>query len=319
MSFLSHYQPAVKENWQGRTDGPNASRYHEVIDFLDLTKRLTNDTSDKHIALLGFCCDEGIRRNQGRIGAASGPEAFRQALAKLPAPHCKISDAGNILCIGSDLEAAQQALGDAVASLLANGYFPLLIGGGHEIAWGHYLGIEKIYPQQNIAVVNIDAHFDLRPLVNGSQGSSGTSFLQIAQRRLAQGLTFNYTCFGIQALSNTEAMFAQAEKLDTVVVTAEEFHLGKMDAILAVADEVISCADVIYLTVCLDVFAAPFAPGVSATQPLGLFPWHVIPLLQHFKKSGKVVAMDIAELSPPHDRDGITAHLAAAMAGCVIT
>ncbi len=35
------------------------------------------------VALIGFACDEGVRRNHGRVGAAAGPEALRLALGKL--------------------------------------------------------------------------------------------------------------------------------------------------------------------------------------------------------------------------------------------
>jgi formiminoglutamase len=32
---------------------------------------------------VGFCSDEGVRRNKGRIGSAAAPEAIRQALGPL--------------------------------------------------------------------------------------------------------------------------------------------------------------------------------------------------------------------------------------------
>jgi formiminoglutamase (EC 3.5.3.8) len=48
------------------------------------------------IALLGFVCDEGVRRNQGRTGAAEGPQAIRQALANMAshAGHERLVDMG---------------------------------------------------------------------------------------------------------------------------------------------------------------------------------------------------------------------------------
>ena len=59
------------------------------------------------------------------------------------------------------------------------------------------------------------------------------------------------------------------------------------------------------------VFAAPFAPGVSAVQPLGLYPWHVIPLARQLAASGKVLSYELSELSPRYDIDQRTARLAA--------
>ena len=53
----------------------------------------------------------------------------------------------------------------------------IVIGGGHETAWGHFQGLA--HPNKDIAILNFDAHFDLRPLINGQLGSSGTPFRQI--------------------------------------------------------------------------------------------------------------------------------------------
>ena len=44
---------------------------------------------------------------------------------------------------------------------------------------------------------------------------------------------------------------------------------------------------------------------------MGLFPEHVLPLLNKIKKSDKLIAFDIAEYNPKYDRDDQTAHLAA--------
>ena len=91
-------------------------------------------------------------------------------------------DAGNIVCADGDLETSQLALGEVVTILLENGIKPIVIGGGHELAWGHYQGIADAFPQKNLGIINFDAHFDMRPLLAYDQGSSGTPFLQIAKR-----------------------------------------------------------------------------------------------------------------------------------------
>ena len=68
-----------------------------------------------------------------------------------------------------------------------------------------------------------------------------------------------------------------------------------------------------YLSLSLDVFSPAFAPGVSSIQPLGLNPWHVIPLLRQAAASGKVVSYDIVEHAPRYDIDHRTAKLAATL------
>ena len=64
------------------------------------------------------------------------------------------------------------------------------------------------------------------------------------------------------------------------------------------------------MTICMDVFASAYAPGVSSAQPLGLQPWIVLTALKHIVRSEKVISFDIAEVSPRFDRDNVTANLA---------
>ena len=88
--------------------------------------------------IAGFACDAGVARNQGRVGAAAG----RPASAVRPAcrPMTRLLDAGDVACEGDALEAAQDALGQRVAALGAR---PLVLGGGHEIAWGSFQGLAR--------------------------------------------------------------------------------------------------------------------------------------------------------------------------------
>lgn len=296
--------------WKGREDGPETLRFHQAVSCLPLEEIKKNGLPT--IGFLGFASDAGIQRNQGRIGASQGPVAIRKALANLPYHANKsisLFDFGNIQCRGDSLEEAQQALSNSVYKLLSNDTLPILFGGGHEIAWGHYEGLMKKYPSERFTLINIDAHYDLRPLIEG-KGNSGTSFEQIADSRLSIGLEFDYCCIGVQELANTESLFKRALELNVKTIYAYECFYNH-NKVLKNLEDTIESAEHIYLTVCLDVFAMPFAPGVSAPQPLGLLPWHVIPMIQLLAESGKVRGFDVAELSPQHDKDEVTAKLAA--------
>ena len=316
--FLKRYVPGNRNHWQGRSDGPEGPRLHEIIQCADIREKISLPNQKKAVALVGFACDEGIKRNLGRPGAKHGPNAFRKAVAKLPVdpqtPYI-FYDFGDITCEDQDLECAQRSLGELVAVLLERKILPLVVGGGHELAWGAYQGIAAAYPKLETAIVNFDAHFDLRPLDENKQGSSGTSFSEIANLCETNGNPFNYTCIGIQKLSNTTMLFKNAEKLKVHTIRAEEIYLEGIDSSLKLIDEIIKKQDRIFLSICLDVFAAAFAPGVSAPQPLGLCPWQIIPSLEKLGKSGKVVVLVMAELSPPFDRDEMTANLSASLMG----
>jgi formiminoglutamase len=313
MTWNTRYQTPDLSLWTGRTDTPPASSFFQIIKPLNLLENITIETTQPTFALIGFKCDAGIRRNLGRPGAAEGPVSIRQILSRLPVQkqNFSIYDAGNIVCEDDDLESAQKALGEVIAILLAKNLKPIVMGGGHETAWGHYQGIDKAFPQDGLGIINFDAHFDLRPLLPGDKGSSGTPFLQIAQAHEAAKKRFDYNCVGIQHTGNIKQLFETAKNYNTKIIWADELHQGQLQKCVDFIDRIIDENKMIYLSLCLDVFSSAFAPGVSAIQPLGLFPWHIIPLVRQLAASGKVVSYDIVELSPQYDIDQCTAKLAA--------
>lgn len=313
MAWERLYLPPARESWQGRTDLPEASCYFQIVHMLNLLEPLPSLTDKKAFALLGFRCDEGVRRNQGRTGAAEGPLSIRTQLAKLSIQRSDIViyDAGDIFCEDGQLESAQQSLAHAVALLLQNKIVPILIGGGHEIAWGHYLGIIDYFKNEQLGIINFDAHFDMRPLLKGGKATSGTPFLQIAMHQIEKQRDFSYLCMGIQHAANIPLLFDTAKKNKVEFVTAGEIYTGDCMRMSQMLDRTIRENDILYTTICLDVFAAPYAPGVSAPQPLGLTPWQVLPHIRKLARSKKVVSYDLAELSPQYDKDHRTAKLAA--------
>ncbi len=311
------YNPPEAKIWQGRSDSQADERFFQRIQTLNLAQQSLPTVTDKTIALLGFCSDTGVQRNLGRPGADAGPDAFRLALGKLALHHATpIFDVGDIAG-DDDLAASQLQLANTVAALLQHQFQPLLIGGGHEIAWGHYQGIRQHYPTQRLGIINFDAHFDLRPNLQDGAGTSGTPFLQIANHCQQQQLDFNYCVLGLQPQANTHSLYATAKDLKVTVVEAQRLQTQPEET-QSVLQRFIQQQDIIYLTLCLDVFSTAVAPGVSAPQPLGLLPEQVLPLLQFILQSGKVVSVDIAELSPAQDRDNITANLAAQCAAQII-
>lgn len=311
MTGPSRYVPPELSHWQGRADLPPASCFFQIIQPLNLQQSLP-DKSPTAFGLIGFCCDEGIRRNFGRTGAAEGPFAIRQALAKMPVQrNTLIYDAGDITCTDGDLESAQLALADAVSRLLEHGITPIVLGGGHELAWGHYQGIAQQFSRGNLGIINFDAHFDMRPLLPQQQGSSGTPFLQIAKAHQKDHRRFDYNCIGIQPAGNIPALFATAKDHGAHILLAEEVYQGDIKKRESFIERVIKENPLLYVSLCLDVFASAYAPGVSAPQSLGLTPWQIIPYIRRLAQSGQVVSYDLAELSPKYDIDQRTAKLAA--------
>ncbi len=296
-------------------DGELGLRWHQVMQLLTLSEELPALPPDEiAFAFIGFCCDEGVRRNQGRIGAVAGPAALRNAMASfalhLPA-QVKLYDAGDVLCTNQNLEEAQEQLGKKVALLLQKGYRPLVLGGGHEVAYGHYLGVEHVAAQQQVGILNFDAHFDLRSYEK--QATSGTPFRQIADRLQGMNQPFKYNCIGIQAAGNTRVLFEAAEQLQVRYTVAEQVQLYQLPTLQQQLADFLAQVDKVYLTIDLDVFAAGYAPGVSAVNALGLQPEVVLALLRQVVHSGKLLSLDVAELNPSFDLDNRTAKLGAGL------
>lgn len=314
MAWSTHYVSPANTLWQGRKNIPENACFFQIIRLLDLNTTITTvPQTTRAFALLGFSCDEGVRRNQGRIGAAEGPEAIRKVLANMPIQQSDILcfDAGDITCTNGDLAIAQITLGNAVNLLLQHHITPIVLGGGHELAYGHYLGIAKTYPHHQLGIVNFDAHFDMRPLPPDQQGNSGTPFLQIAELHKAAQQHFDYNCIGIQPAGNMQTLFNTAAIWQVHTLQAEQIQADEKKLSATFIERIIHENDIIYLSLCLDVFAAAYAPGVSAPQAFGLTPWQVLPLIRQLAASGKIISYDIAELSPPYDIDQRTAKLAA--------
>ncbi|MBA2657944.1 MAG: formimidoylglutamase [Tatlockia sp.] len=301
---------ATKPNlWQGRKDSLPGERFFQQVNLLDLNNENLKPTQQGTV-FVGFCSDEGIRRNEGRTGAKLGPHHLREQLAKLASHSGKqYTDVGNIIS-DENLEFAQDEFAQLINHCHRLGYKTLAFGGGHEMAWGHFCGLSQLYPK--LGIINFDSHFDLRPGIN-NLSTSGTPFRQIADYCLMHNRPFNYCCLGIQLSSNTESIFDKANKLQVSYLSAEQINQTNFVQQAAFLDNFMTQYDSLYLSICLDVFAEAYAPGVSAPQALGLTPWQVLPLLKYILQTGKVVSLDVAELSPLLDEEQKTARLAASL------
>jgi formiminoglutamase len=99
--------------------------------------------------IIGFPSDEGVNRNGGRPGASEAPHAIRKQLYKMT-PDAenhnsfvdlmeKSLDIGDLRITGK-VEDDQQELGKVIGEYLQQDTVPIILGGGHETAFGHFLG-----------------------------------------------------------------------------------------------------------------------------------------------------------------------------------
>ena len=299
-----HKQADIQLGRMDPEDGDTARRVFQCL------------TPDAVYAIMGFACEAGVKRNKGRVGAKGGPTAIRKAFFGLAAPtrFKAIADLGDIIVDGDALEAGQKLLGQHVSQALTCHDRLVVFGGGHETAYGSYLGLRAAFPDRKIGIINLDAHLDLRNI--GEAGaSSGTPFNQI---RNLDPDGYDYLCIGAAREANTQALFDRAKAWDVNIIfdTDLAHNPNAADsAINAIAER----ADILYLTVDIDLLPHYQAPGVSAPAVRGVRFETVEHIIAHVLRSceqynTKLPLADFVEVSPPHDVNNITAKTAAVLA-----
>ena len=296
--------------WQGRLDGEELL-HHRI--FQRVKEENNYDTiSTNDFVLHGFAVDEGVRRNKGRQGAKDAPDVIRKNMSNFPVirPDFSLLDFGNITCEDGNLENTQNELAKNVSKVLLKGGKSLVLGGGHEVTFGHYRGVRTAFQEQKIGIINFDAHFDNRQPQDGVGASSGTGFWQIAQEG-----EINSLHIGIQRNSNTLKLFDTAHQFEMKYILADELFFENLPSIYERVNELAESVDFLYVTICMDVFNAAIAPGVSASAYNGIFADSAfMHLYRHILKNEKLIALDIAEVNPSFDIQDHTARLAASLA-----
>lgn len=281
-----------KYSYSGRTDNSTVhERIHQVI------KEYNGESAVPVIT--GFSSDEGVKRNKGTAGAAEGPFKVREKMSSYAFTD-ELYDAGTI--IGTeDLEQSQQNLGDTIYEIYKNNSFPIIIGGGHETFYGHYLGARQAFSGK-IAIVNLDAHFDLRD----ERPSSGTMFHQI----LSADKEVDYYCLGLQPQANTQTLYDTADKFGVQYYSIDEMR--NTDAADIVAKELESY-DAVLMTLCMDSLQQGIATGVSAPSPNGYTAIEIHNLVSKFAALQNLKSFDVSEVSPPLDINDQTSAMAASI------
>ncbi|RGY66469.1 formimidoylglutamase [Fusobacterium ulcerans] len=289
----------MKDLWNGRLDS-----YEEIdLRLWQVVQEIKEAQEAGGVCFVGYDTDDGVVRNLGRKGAESGSNAIRKAIQSFPQlKGLKVYDYRNLE--KKSVEEAQKEYSEKISDVLKKGIFPIGLGGGHDIAYGSYLGIRKAHPDKKIGIINFDAHLDMRPYDKGR--TSGTSFKEI----MDNDKNTQYAIVGFQKMGNTERLIKTAEAFNVLILEEE----CSEESIIKSLEEFIKKVDIVYVTFCMDVFDASTAPGVSAPVVMGLDPKKGKRLLRFLMETEKVVCVDFAEVNPIYDIDNMTAKLA----GCLI-
>ncbi len=262
------------------------------------------------IALVGLPDDLGVRLNNGRVGAAMGPRAFRAALARYGTgfdgatgkdlSSVAVFDAGDVVPVPGVDEGALTATHDRVTSSLSTihgmGLIPVCIGGGHDLTFPTVRALAQ-HIGGPVGGINVDAHLDVRASIG-----SGMPF-----RSLIEGGHLDPKRFVTLGAGRFANLREHVEYLSSKRATIEYIdsvlsgRFGAREAfdrmLGSSADEAISG----FVSVDLDAIDGSQAPGVSAVNPMGLSVGFVCDIARHAGKHPGVRHFDIMELSPPHD------------------
>jgi formimidoylglutamase len=269
--------------------------------------------------LLGVPQHIGVERNRGRPGAARGPIEIRRSLYKLSASPIldpvssgamTLFDIGDIETAGKTLEQIHDELYDIVVDVISNGGMPIVLGGGHDIAWPTMHALIKL--RRQFSVVNIDAHADVRPLHDNVRAHSGSAFRQLLTTKDSGLVDKGLVEFGLQSVSVSSAHLKFiADNGGQVLMLDEIREQGVLPSFRDAIDSIIGSQ--MYISLDMDAFASAFAPGVSAPSADGFSPAEIGQCLRHVGRQKNLAAFDVVEVNPDFDVDGRTSKLAGVM------
>ncbi|HEX6444393.1 MAG TPA: arginase family protein [Streptosporangiales bacterium] len=271
------------------------------------------DTTTK-AAILGIPFDMG--NNPTRIGSRQGPDHIRRCSVperrylfhsdRDPIDQLGVVDCGNVAVVPSRAEAAFEHIEAAVAGIHGAGVLPVTMGGDGSVTLPQLRAAKAAHGE--LAVVHCDAHTDAWDVDGAGPYTTTTTFLRAHEEGLVDPeLTFHVGARG--SLSSLGGTSTAVSRLGHRIVGADEFaDRGHGD----VADELAAAIGDRAVYVCwdMDFFDPSAAPGVAVPEWGGP---SVLEALRFLRRLGSLhaVAYDVNTVSPPHDVQDMTGHLAA--------
>jgi formiminoglutamase len=259
------------------------------------------DFSEYNIAILGVPEDRGSEENPG---SAHAPDEVRRQLYKLYLPNVeaefKVIDLGNIRQ-GESLKDTYFGLATVMLQLVTNKVIPVIIGGGHDLTYGQYLGYQELYSLINMVVIDerIDMHEDPERKM-----TADSFIMQILMHN--PNYLFNYSHLGYQTYLNDPKAI---ETLDSLSFDCQ--RLGLVRADLEEVEPVLRDADM--LSIDLSCIRQADAPAHANASPNGFSGEELCQITRYAGLSDKLTSIGIYELNPMQDNGHQTSQLVAQM------
>jgi agmatinase len=184
----------------------------------------------------------------------------------------------------------------ATRKILGCGALPVILGGDHAVPIPVLRAFDNSGP---ITLIQIDQHIDWRDEVNGVRNGLSSPIRRASEMaHVGEIFQIGLRATGSARLEEVRAARAYGAHL----ITAYELHEAGMDAILARIPD----GGRYYLTVDMDGMDPSIAPAVNAPCPGGVTFAQARKLIHGLVRKGRVVGMDVVEITPKHDVNQIT-------------
>jgi agmatinase len=274
------------------------------------------DLRSAKAAILGVPFDCGT--HAARIGSRLGPAAIREQSALVrpyeppfndfnPLERLGLVDCGNAKVVPSAIAESYAVIEEAVWRIASAGVIPVTMGGDGAVTLPQLRALRRRYP--DLVVLHIDAHTDTYPGEGGERDryNTATTFTRAAE----EGLVDPENSFHIGARGPTylSGVFQHTKQKGYQLIHGADLTRRGMDDVVQEVHDRLRGRPV-YFCFDMDFFDPSCAPGVCTPAWGGASAREGLALIQSF--SGlRFVAFDINTVSPPHDRGGMTAFLAA--------
>ncbi|MFM9905330.1 MAG: formimidoylglutamase [Pyrinomonadaceae bacterium] len=270
------------------------------------------DYAHADIVILGCPQDEGVRRNSGRVGAATAPDKIREQFYKLTPFNIKrkIFDLGNVH-IGETLEDTHKTHFDVVSQILRDDKRIMVLGGGNDISYPDGCAMAEVFGPGCWIGVNVDAHLDVRL---ADERNSGTPYRQLLdenhllpeyfyevgyQSHFASPIYYEYLReLGVNRISLELLRSREEADLELKESIRDKFigHSASLNTFFGFDMDAVRSAD---------------APGTSAPSPLGLRAGEFIQLVKYAASLANTKIIEFSEVNPTFDIDNRTTKLVA--------
>lgn len=231
-----------------------------------------------------------------RPGSRFGPARIREVSVGLEeySPYLdreleevKYFDAGDIPLPFGNPQKSIDLIEEYVDGLLADGKFPLGIGGEHLVSWPVIKAMYKKYP--DMAIIHLDAHTDLREDYEGEPLSHASIIRKAAD---LIGPTNVYS-FGIRSGLKEEFQWAKEQGMQIA-----KFEV--LEPLKAVLPQL--AGRPVYVTVDIDVLDPAHAPGTGTVDCGGITSKELLASIHAIAHSAiNVVGCDLVEVAPVYD------------------